>query len=95
MPRKTLTIWASLYGSIPCFNEAAARCRGKRIRRWLRLDRFKPASMRPRPDAAENLPRRDSVGPRPPNASMRPRPDAAENTPEAGDGKLSACPPLQ
>ena len=36
------------------------------------------ASMRPRPDAAENL--RERLGiPEPAAASMRPRPDAAEN----------------
>ena len=38
-----------------CFNEAAARCRGKRAggNRPLRIDA--DASMRPRPDAAENV----------------------------------------
>ena len=50
------------------------------------------ASMRPRPDAAENLRHRrgHSVVA---DASMRPRPDAAEND---GDGfKLDLEPPLQ
>ena len=45
-------------------------------------DRFAPpapiASMRPRPDAAENL-RDDGDCDRGDGASMRPRPDAAEN----------------
>ena len=36
-----------------CFNEAAARCRGKRIDGNF-LARARSASMRPRPDAAEN-----------------------------------------
>ena len=47
------------------------------------------ASMRPRPDAAENsFPDGDDV-PRP-DASMRPRPDAAENRRKAGsDGGLT------
>ena len=36
------------------FNEAAARCRGKRARRAKRAVAVDPASMRPRPDAAEN-----------------------------------------
>ena len=40
--------------SPPCFNEAAARCRGKHG--FGRSDGAQPAgaSMRPRPDAAEN-----------------------------------------
>ena len=37
----------------PRFNEAAARCRGK-LRRRRRAGRAAAASMRPRPDAAEN-----------------------------------------
>ena len=36
------------------FNEAAARCRGKPRRRHTGSRRRSPASMRPRPDAAEN-----------------------------------------
>ena len=37
------------------------------------------ASMRPRPDAAENTPQQPQPDPIPQPASMRPRPDAAEN----------------
>ena len=37
----------------PCFNEAAARCRGK-LPLLVRPDGTLRASMRPRPDAAEN-----------------------------------------
>ena len=62
----------------PCFNEAAARCRGKRRRRLMRLLAAAGASMRPRPDAAENKLSGGRPGPCAP-ASMRPRPDAAEN----------------
>ena len=61
----------------PCFNEAAARCRGKHGGLGAR-GRDVRASMRPRPDAAENRVRwryPTSAG----TASMRPRPDAAEN----------------
>ena len=60
------------------FNEAAARCRGKRLRRVRLGPDHARASMRPRPDAAENsrLQVRRFL---PPRASMRPRPDAAEN----------------
>ena len=36
------------------FNEAAARCRGKPAGRGCQRSRRAPASMRPRPDAAEN-----------------------------------------
>ena len=43
-----------------------------------------PASMRPRPDAAENRQRRIHLEPEG-SASMRPRPDAAENQ-RAGSG---------
>ena len=61
-----------------CFNEAAARCRGKHARDGLVVSALTLASMRPRPDAAENP---DAAGRTPPPrpASMRPRPDAAEN----------------
>ena len=38
---------------VDCFNEAAARCRGKRWQGALRRAEL-VASMRPRPDAAEN-----------------------------------------
>ena len=62
----------------PGFNEAAARCRGKRMGEV--LDRLgQVASMRPRPDAAENKRHRWGLSHRP-SASMRPRPDAAENS---------------
>ena len=59
------------------FNEAAARCRGKR-RGDGRLAAGHPASMRPRPDAAENA-RVVAAALYSMTASMRPRPDAAEN----------------
>ena len=77
MPRKTS--WSKRGGrSRPwCFNEAAARCRGKR-QAAAGDDAGGSASMRPRPDAAENR----RVGRRlvgACRASMRPRPDAAEN----------------
>ena len=59
------------------FNEAAARCRGKLDRRPVHGD-ARSASMRLRPDAAENVLLLalllDLLA-----ASMRPRPDAAEN----------------
>ena len=59
------------------FNEAAARCRGKPGRPAV-FPRFRSASMRPRPDAAENA--AGFTGSlRLGDASMRPRPDAAEN----------------
>ena len=61
------------------FNEAAARCRGKLPGRHRRWQHRPDASMRPRPDAAENRHRRSSWR-RATTASMRPRPDAAENT---------------
>ena len=65
----------------PCgrrFNEAAARCRGKRARGNGAPNRVEPASMRPRPDAAEN-PGMQGDALAASAASMRPRPDAAEN----------------
>ena len=55
MPRKTTARrWRSTCSAR--FNEAAARCRGKLVfgRRQPRPDLLS-ASMRPRPDAAENL----------------------------------------
>ena len=72
------------------FNEAAARCRGKRpgsadvpvlliaLQFLAGGEGHRVASMRPRPDAAENrgARRRRDLGDA---ASMRPRPDAAEN----------------
>ena len=60
------------------FNEAAARCRGKRRPRLAGRPDRAGASMRPRPDAAEN-PRHRVPDRRDVDASMRPRPDAAEN----------------
>ena len=59
------------------FNEAAARCRGKRGEAALAAAPSE-ASMRPRPDAAENDDD-DGDGDTLQAASMRPRPDAAEN----------------
>ena len=67
--------WASR--SRARFNEAAARCRGKLAHLLWRQGHLR-ASMRPRPDAAENIQCGSAVvgGAA---ASMRPRPDAAEN----------------
>ena len=62
-----------------CFNEAAARCRGKPVQGTGGNCQTRSASMRPRPDAAENAPVERGAGHYGP-ASMRPRPDAAENT---------------
>ena len=73
------SLWDRMQAAIrEGFNEAAARCRGKRQDRGLVGGPEPVASMRPRPDAAENRRRRgrDGAGHR---ASMRPRPDAAEN----------------
>ena len=79
MPRKTLAHLPLAQGLDPGFNEAAARCRGKRGRSARRGVGAR-ASMRPRPDAAENdrEPVADTLAVFP--ASMRPRPDAAENS---------------
>ena len=60
-----------------CFNEAAARYRGKLLRGG-RRHALHHASMRPRPDTAENE-QTCEVRDRWPEASMRPRPDTAEN----------------
>ena len=104
MPRKTPTSFAPRAVPI-CFNEAAARCRGKRgcpcatkpgspgfneaaarcrgKHRHGETAHVPPAraSMRPRPDAAENiLCLLDGTAGG--DASMRPRPDAAENGPD-------------
>ena len=46
-----------------CFNEAAARCRGKPAGRGSGAVRRGRASMRPRPDAAENRPAREAGTP--------------------------------
>ena len=103
MPRKTRARKNGSREVAGCFNEAAARCRGKpvsrgSVRRRPRgfneaaarcrgklgglLHEHLPlgeASMRPRPDAAENGLQLHLI---PPDrtASMRPRPDAAENS---------------
>ena len=79
----------------PGFNEAAARCRGKLpASRPVFAGRFE-ASMRPRPDAAENSRPTGRVVFRR-QASMRPRPDAAENSltldPFRGHGRASMRP---
>ena len=77
MPRKTSSRAAAAASATPRFNEAAARCRGKQPDPAFGRAEHR-ASMRPRPDAAENVAGavlRDEHG----GASMRPRPDAAEN----------------
>ena len=53
MPRKTKPLTHFLAGEQVGFNEAAARCRGKPDHLDVRAA-VAPASMRPRPDAAEN-----------------------------------------
>ena len=78
MPRKTRARRTDLRLG-QGFNEAAARCRGKREDSEARKVRDVLASMRPRPDAAENA-RQRAHGPGRRTASMRPRPDAAENS---------------
>ena len=74
------TIDGAFHPPACCFNEAAARCRGKLESLPPAEPRRGRASMRPRPDAAENPDRRVPGGPRSRPASMRPRPDAAENS---------------
>ena len=69
------------------FNEAAARCRGKPRSAGDEWNLNDKASMRPRPDAAENRRRRSSPPLPDPLASMRPRPDAAENPWQAAHAK--------
>ena len=54
MPRKTAARVDVARGTIPGFNEAAARCRGKPATPRACLALARAASMRPRPDAAEN-----------------------------------------
>ena len=54
MPRKTSVGDAPSGTSVACFNEAAARCRGKPARPGKDEPHQSAASMRPRPDAAEN-----------------------------------------
>ena len=70
------------------FNEAAARCRGKRRPESAIRSRWRGASMRPRPDAAENGRASRAAFATSGTASMRPRPDAAENI--AGNTSLPA-----
>ena len=78
MPRKTDTGGVGAAAQRCRFNEAAARCRGKRLHDGIAISSAL-ASMRPRPDAAENVRGLRLDRPRG-DASMRPRPDAAENT---------------
>ena len=78
------TSWSQSRNTRPGFNEAAARCRGKRPQGCELGVRANDASMRPRPDAAENTETLMMIGFVPSLASMRPRPDAAENA----DGRL-------
>ena len=55
MPRKTAGKKGRFRRNDLCFNEAAARCRGKPVARAAGVAGHDGASMRPRPDAAENL----------------------------------------
>ena len=77
MPRKT-AIWSKVSGAVSGFNEAAARCRGKRLPggdgRPHGPDRFNEAAARCRGKLGAGHTTRS-----PSRASMRPRPDAAEN----------------
>ena len=54
MPRKTRTCGSRLNWRNASFNEAAARCRGKHAAKHAKARELLAASMRPRPDAAEN-----------------------------------------
>ena len=54
MPRKTAAGGSARRRRRGSFNEAAARCRGKRQLPVLVVRGVEVASMRPRPDAAEN-----------------------------------------
>ena len=78
MPRKTRVLERIESAFQSGFNEAAARCRGKQAQVAEVAGLLDAASMRPRPDAAENGLRRRHRR-RHEGASMRPRPDAAEN----------------
>ena len=78
MPRKTDGRKADASRTRSSFNEAAARCHGKRPRRREDDPDGGRASMRPRPDATENFGFGKEAVP-PLRASMRPRPDATEN----------------
>ena len=55
MPRKTASVIAAPSARRGRFNEAAARCRGKRDIFEVGICICSAASMRPRPDAAENV----------------------------------------
>ena len=55
MPRKTAAAEAKVQATMQRFNEAAARCRGKPAAGLRDVPSRRHASMRPRPDAAENL----------------------------------------
>ena len=77
MPRKTRSIRWKRGRAPDGFNEAAARCHGKQFVGVGRAGRFE-ASMRPRPDATENVSEVAGI-PITIVASMRPRPDATEN----------------
>ena len=78
MPRKTTSRAGRMPAATRRFNEAAARCRGKRALDQAAGQHLR-ASMRPRPDAAENGGLRAGERTGSERASMRPRPDAAEN----------------
>ena len=78
MPRKTKPTGGVTDWNSEGFNEAAARCRGKQETMIGDSKTGFLASMRPRPDAAENLGMFDALVVTS-SASMRPRPDAAEN----------------
>ena len=54
MPRKTPATGARRLAEAARFNEAAARCRGKPYESIPYFRAYHMASMRPRPDAAEN-----------------------------------------
>ena len=54
MPRKTRRLSRTMGSGSRSFNEAAARCRGKHLPVSGVLRELGYASMRPRPDAAEN-----------------------------------------
>ena len=54
MPRKTSGVMLRRRRCAACFNEAAARCRGKLLAPSTPRSNIAAASMRPRPDAAEN-----------------------------------------
>ena len=74
------------------FNEAAARCRGKRFQALFELQPnygFNEAAARCRGKRASSHATRWAR-----NASMRPRPDAAENAVAAATGVIGD-PPLQ